>query len=234
MGIALLAELHRQGACTEFVVKLCKGGRSEYSARKMNDELTRVLALMEKGELKPLARTMVPKVVVQRAGQQQGAPVYEPAPVQDKVVDWTKLPEDLRLLDARIKSLYSHNKTIRGQLRELTYTADGRPRGERSMRSTRQRRQELCFLAVGNQQEINAMWARVDYYRQHNMYKPGTEPQEQEARIKEWLRQQPQMVNYTRQEDTYFRKNNKYRNEVRYNEYKAALEAIKNYVEGTV
>jgi len=220
MGLDLITLLREDNRVDEFTMKMCRSGETELTRKMMSEKIQSVLVKMESGSITDIRKTVVPKAADQKPKLQKKGPV-----------DRNKLPPDLCVLDDRIKEMYSQNKVMKGQLRQIIYNAAGEPRSQKYLSRYKADVSSLAFSVANNQKEIQASWKRIDYYLLHGHYMPGTEPNTERRMVAVWLDEQPQMINYIRQADSYFKQNQKYRDKELYDRYKGELEKIKKYVE---
>lgn len=123
--------------------------------------------------------------------------IYEatPAPELKKfgAIDTKDFPEDLKAL---YKEAVSNLRTIdrfKGQLLEIYYDDQGNPK-----RNADEKRGFAIAKEIQRTYQFNQRnWARLDYWKEHGTYLPGTGPIEVTYdRLKELLKIQPTVIEY--------------------------------------
>ncbi len=103
------------------------------------------------------------------------------------------LPDDLKELAEEVKAAYRRMDALHGRIREQFYTGAGAYR----KRPNKAIAKELAFEQLNLYAFTRRAYERIDYWRAHKEYLPGTSPKKpDENELIELLKEQPKAIQY--------------------------------------
>ncbi|CAB4138858.1 hypothetical protein UFOVP350_15 [uncultured Caudovirales phage] len=127
----------------------------------------------------------------------------DPAPEQElaRKMDHTggvTLPVDLQELAEEMKRHYRKMDALHGRLREQFYTSSGQYR----KRPNKSVAREIAFEILALHAATRRGYERIDYWRAHKEYLPGTSPKKpDESELITLLKEQPKAIQYFHRKD---------------------------------
>lgn len=164
---------------------LFKSGENDYTAMKLEDELT---AINDKGVKKEIETSPArPK------------PSTPPPAKKFGDYDTSSFPIDLQEKHKLIKERYAIIGHNRGRLRELMYTQAGKLKINYPERLTQTLAQEIVHFSKW----IKSAWMELDYFRDTGRrMNESNQHNDELSQLREWLRIQPKYINYCRKQES--------------------------------